>query len=265
MKYVIGGNWKMQVLNQDDAVKRAKGIAKAIKKIPEGQVEVFIAPSFTHLPSVGKAIRGSNLKLAAQNMHYMEQGAFTGEISPDSLLDAGCKYVILGHSERRRIFGESDDIINKKVKLALEKGLNVVLCIGETAKERQDGRVKDVNQEQLAGSLQDITAEQMKSVVIAYEPVWAINNPYLNPGIEIKTATPDEAKEAHKLVREWLVEKYGTDIGTNVPIQYGGSMKPDNAEGLLQIQDINGGLVGGASLSANDFGPIIQAAQKLQN
>ena len=258
--FVIGGNWKMQILKVDEAVKAAKAIADAINGLDLTGVDVFIAPSFNALYSVGQAIKGSKLKLAAQNMYFRDNGAFTGEISPDSLLDAGCTYVLLGHSERRRIFNEDDAYINQKVKKALEKGLKPVLCIGETAKERAQGKTDEVNKTQLAGSLADVLPEQMKNVVIAYEPVWAINNKFLNPDTEIKTATPEQAEEAHIFIRKWLVEKYGQEIGGVVPIQYGGSMNAANAAGLLKIVDINGGLIGGASLKAADFKPIIEAA-----
>lgn len=261
--FVIGGNWKMQILKVEEAVKIAKQIAESINNLPEKNVDVFIAPSFNALYSVGQAIKGTKLKLAAQNMYFRDQGAFTGEVAVDSLLDAGCEYVLLGHSERRRIFMEDDAQINQKVKKALEKGLKPVLCIGETAKERMQGKMKEVNESQLEKSLADITAEQMKKMVIAYEPVWAINNKFLNPDVEIKTATPEQAEEVHKIVRAWLINKYGQEIGSAIPIQYGGSMTGENAAGLLKIQDINGGLIGGASLSAEKFKPIIDAAINL--
>jgi triosephosphate isomerase len=261
-KFVIGGNWKMQILKVEEAVKAAKTIADSIKDLNTTDVDVFIAPSFNALYSVGQAIKGSKLKLAAQNMYFRDSGAFTGEISPDSVLDAGCQYVILGHSERRRIFGEDDAPINQKVKKALEKGLKPVLCIGETAKERNEGKMTAVNTAQLKGSLADVMSDQMKNVVIAYEPVWAINNKFLNPDVEIKTATPEQADEVHKFIRKWLVETYGTAIGSQVPIQYGGSMNAKNADGLLALKDINGGLIGSASLTVDQFKPIIEAAIK---
>jgi triosephosphate isomerase len=261
-KFVIGGNWKMQILTVNESVTVAKAIAAKLDATNAPNVDVFIAPCFNALYAVGQAIKGTKLKLCAQNMYYREKGAFTGEISPDSLLDAGCEYVLLGHSERRRIFGETDAQINQKVKKALEKKLKPVLCIGETAKERQTGQMAAVNISQLEGSLAGVTADQMKSIVIAYEPVWAINNKDLNPDTEIKTATPAEAEEAHVLVRKWLVDKFGADVGNGVPIQYGGSMTGDNAAGLVAIKDINGGLIGGASLSAEKFLPIIEAAAK---
>jgi triosephosphate isomerase (TIM) len=262
-KFVVGGNWKMQIAKVEEAVAVAKEIAEAIETLDLGNVDVFIAPSYNALYSVGQAIKGTKLKLAGQNMYFRDQGAFTGEIPAEALLDAGCEYVLLGHSERRRIFGESDAYINQKVKKALEKGLKPVLCIGETAKERTEGRMEAVNIAQLESSLEDVSAEQMKQIVIAYEPVWAINNKFLNPDSEIKTATPDEAETAHRIVRKWLIEKYGVEIGTDIPIEYGGSMKAANCDALLAIDVINGGLIGGASLSAKDFKPIVESAVKL--
>jgi triosephosphate isomerase len=258
VKYVIGGNWKM-FKTVGEAVETAKAIADAIKN--HDKVDVFIAAPYTALYSVGNAIKGTNLKLAAQNMYFRDSGAFTGEISPDFLLDCGCEYVLLGHSERRRIFGETSEYINQKVVKALEKGLKPVVCIGETMKERTEGNTEKVNIEQLDKTLKDVEAAQMKNVVIAYEPVWAINNKFLNPDMEPIPATPEQAKEVHAFVRKWLVEKYGAEIGSAVPIQYGGSMNGKNAEELLAIENINGGLIGGASLTAEQFEPIIKIAQ----
>ncbi|MHA1611064.1 MAG: triose-phosphate isomerase [Promethearchaeota archaeon] len=261
-RYVIGGNWKLQILKVEEAVSIAKNIAEALDKLDLGTTEVFIAPSYTALYAVGQAIKGTKLKLAGQNMYFRDRGAFTGEISPDSLKDAGCEYVLIGHSERRRIFGETNAQINQKVKKALEKGLKPVLCIGETAKERADGQMETVNKEQLAESLADVEPEQLSKVVIAYEPVWAINNPFLNPDVEIKTATPEQAGAAHTFIRRWLVDTFGETVGPQIPIQYGGSMKAGNCVDLLALAEINGGLIGGASLSSENFMPIIEAALK---
>jgi triosephosphate isomerase len=261
-KFVIGGNWKMQITSVKESVKVAKDISKAIESESIQNVDVYIAPCYNALYSVGKAIKGTNLKLAAQNVHYHEKGAFTGEISINSLIEAGCEYVLIGHSERRRIFNETDALINKKVLIALEKGLKVVLCIGETAKEREQGRTAEVNKEQLAGSLKDVTTDQLSNVIIAYEPVWAINNKFLNPGIEIKAATPNQAKEAHNMVREWFKDKFGSEVANKIQITYGGSMKPSNCDELLNIEDIDGGLIGGASLKVETFLPIIKSAVK---
>ncbi|MHA1648073.1 MAG: triose-phosphate isomerase [Promethearchaeota archaeon] len=261
-KFKIFGNWKMQILNVEEAVSIATEIAKALDDLNTENVEVCIAPSFNALYSVGQAIKGTKLKLAGQNMYFRDKGAFTGEISPDSLINAGCEYVILGHSERRRIFGESDAVINQKVKKAFEKGLKPVLCLGETAKEKEEGKTELILQAQLENSLADVPIEQLNQLTIAYEPVWAINNKFLNPNSEIKTATPEEAEKNHVFIRKLLINKYG-DAGKNIPIQYGGSMKASNCEGLLNIEEINGGLIGGASLSADKLKPIIEAAVKL--
>jgi len=264
-KFVIGGNWKLQLLTVKENIAVATEIRDAIEELSLENVEVFIAPSFHALYSVGQILKGSKLKLAGQNMYFRDKGAFTGEISVDSLLDVGCEYVLLGHSERRRIFDETSPVINQKVKKALEKGLKPVLCNGETAKERAEGNFKQVNQTQLEESLADITAEEVAQIVIAYEPVWAIINKFLNPDTEITTATPEQATEAHDFIRGWLITTYGKEIGGQVPIQYGGSMKEANCEGLLNIPNINGGLIGGASLSAAKFKPIIEMAIKFAN
>ncbi|MFW9905320.1 MAG: triose-phosphate isomerase [Candidatus Thorarchaeota archaeon] len=260
-RFMIGGNWKMQILQVGEAVRIAESIAIELKNI--SMVDVFIAPSFNALYSVGKTISNTNLKLASQNIHYHEQGAFTGETSVLSCIDAGCDYIILGHSERRRIFGETNEVINQKVLKTLQNGLKPVLCIGETAKERIEDRVKKVNQEQLAGSLKGVTQEQLGKVIIAYEPVWAINNKFLNPDVEIKPATPDQANETHVMVRDWFRKEYGDSCAEKIPIIYGGSMNEKNATKLLKIKDIDGGLVGGASLSAKTFMPIIRSAEEL--
>jgi triosephosphate isomerase len=190
-------------------------------------------------------------------------GAYTGEIACEWLVEAGCTYVILGHSERRRVFGESNETINNKLKKAIKNGLKPVLCIGETAKERADGKKFEVNEFQLNQSLKDITPEQMKSIIIAYEPVWAINSKALNPIGEIRAATPSEAEEMHKFVRAWLIKKFGESLGNDIPIQYGGSVSAANCEELFKIKDINGALVGGASLKPNDFKTIVEIATKI--
>lgn len=256
-KYIFGGNWKLQKPTIKLATETARLIADKMSTVKG--VNAFIAPSPNTLFEVGKSIEGSDLKLAAQNMHFMEQGAFTGEVSVEGILEAGCEYVLLGHSERRRIFSETNEDINKKVKLALDNDLKVVLCIGETANERSKGLMANVNREQLSGSLAGIHENQLKNLIVAYEPVWAINNAYLNPGIEIKAATVDEAIESHKIVRGWFHENYGMVAATKIHIQYGGSMKPSNASELLRQEDIDGGLIGGASLKADSFIAIMNS------
>jgi triosephosphate isomerase len=259
VKFVLGGNWKMQ-MGIAQSVEAAKALVDKVKGI--NNVDIIIAPPFTALSEVNKVVKGTNVLLAGQNMFYEDKGAYTGEIAPDYLIEAGCSYVILGHSERRRIFGETSELINKKVKKALEKGLKVILCIGETAKERQDSLKEKVNAEQLEASLKDITPDQMKKIVIAYEPVWAINSKGLNPTGDIRPATPAEADEIHKFVRGWLIKRFGEAIGKEVAIEYGGSVSTANCAELFKIKDINGGLVGGASLKPDEFAIIIKAASE---
>jgi len=257
-KVVIGGNWKMK-LGIDESIQSVKGLIAATQNLDLSSIEVFVAPSFVSLKDVSAALKESPIKLAAQNMSEYVQGGYTGEISPVWLKSLGCEYVILGHSERRRIFGESSELINKKVHNALTHALKVVLCIGETAEERASGKKEEVNAEQLHLSLKDVSVEQLKNIIIAYEPVWAINSRGLNPTGEIIPATPTQAEEMHIFVRNWLVSTYG-EIGNQVCLQYGGSMKPTNAKELLSITSVNGGLVGTASLKPEDFTEIIKSA-----
>jgi triosephosphate isomerase len=260
-RFVVGGNWKMQVTNVSEAIHKAESIARGLSTI--SNVDVFVAPSFNALYPVNQVVKDTKLKLAGQNMYFREKGAFTGQTSPLSLLDSNCTYVILGHSEPRRIFNETDEFIRDKLLKALEINLKPVLCIGETAKEREEGQTTDILYQQLSESLRGLSPEQIKQLVIAYEPVWAINNKYLNPDTEIRPASPREAEDAHRLTRGWLTREFGTPIANTIPIIYGGSMNAKNAPDLLAIEDIDGGLIGGASLSAEKFLPIIQTAAQL--
>ena len=260
-RYVIGGNWKMQVLTVNESVRIAQEIARGLSSI--STVEVFISPSFNALYPVSQTLKETHLNLAGQNMYTHDKGAFTGQISALSLVDAHCRYVLLGHSEPRRIFGEQDELIRQKLLKALDHKILPVLCIGETARERELGQATEVLHEQLAGSLKGLTTNQMMQIVIAYEPVWAINNKFLNPDTEIRPATPVEAKEAHGITRVWLRKEFGAPIAEEISIIYGGSMNANNAKELLSLDDIDGGLIGGASLSAEKFLPIIQFAAKL--
>jgi len=260
MRYIIGGNWKMQ-MGPLNSIKIAKEMVNHLKDIKN--IEIFIAPSYTSLKDLSEIFKGSNIKLSAQNMSEFDEGAFTGEIAGKWLVELGCSYVILGHSERRRIFGESSEKVNKKLLKALELGLKPVLCIGETAQERIEGKKFRVNEEQLEKSLSNVSLNQISQIIIAYEPVWAINNRALNPVGEIRAATPAEAKEMHDFIRSWLIDKYGSNIGQNIPIQYGGSVTPENSEELFKIPNINGALVGTSSLSAEKFSKIVFYASKL--
>ncbi len=243
-KNYIAANWKMN-LTRSEAVELAKGIRDAIK---DGKQKYMIAPSFTLIQDVAEILKGSNILLGAQNMCFEEKGAYTGDVSPLQLLDLGVQVVILGHSERRHIFKETDELINKKVKLSLANKLEVILCVGELLEEREAGKAVAVCEEQIRKGLANVSAEDMANVTIAYEPVWAIGTG--------KTATPDDADEIHSSIRTVLKDIYGDDIAKNTCIQYGGSMKPANAKDLLSKPNIDGGLIGGASLKAETFAPI---------
>lgn len=236
----------------NDAEKMLKNFIPQVKKIDS--VDIVIAPPFTSLVSAVNLVKKTNVKIGAQNMYYEEKGAFTGEIAPTFLRAIGVEFVILGHSERRDIFKESDEFINKKLKKALSLGLNPIVCIGEHLEEREAGKTNDVIIKQFNKTFENLTKEEMIRTVIAYEPIWAIGTG--------KTATPEQAEEIHAFIRELLTKKYDTKTSDLVRIQYGGSIKSDNAEELFKKENIDGGLVGGASLEANSFYEIIIAAEK---
>ena len=212
-------------------------------------VEVVLAPPFTALHAVSDAIKGSGMALAAQNMHWEPKGAFTGEVSPAMLRDAGCAFVIIGHSERRQFFGETDATVNKKLAAAYANGLTPIMCVGETLAERERGDAFKVIETQLSGGLKDVGPKQAEGTVIAYEPVWAIGTG--------KTATPQQAQEAHAFIRGWLRKAYGEAVAAKIRIQYGGSVKPDNVKELMACEDIDGALVGGAALKADSFSALV--------
>ena len=215
-------------------------------------VKIIICPPFTSLETASRLTRNSPMSLGAQNMYYEDEGAFTGEISPKMLRSIGCDYVILGHSERRQIFGETDDLINKKVKKAIASGLAPIVCVGETLEQREKNVTAQIVTTQVRGVLRDVTAEDMQKLIIAYEPVWAIGTG--------RNATPQQAEEVHLLIRTLLVELYSEAVAQNVIIQYGGSVKPDNAAELLWQPNVDGALVGGACLKVDSFLAIIKAA-----
>ncbi|MDP3766213.1 MAG: triose-phosphate isomerase, partial [Nanoarchaeota archaeon] len=229
------------------------------KKIIENQknVEIVICPQFTALQAVSKELKGSNIKLGAQNMHFENAGAYTGEVSPLALKEIECGYVILGHSERREIFKEDDFLINKKVIAALNYGLNPILCVGENLEQRKNGKTKDILENQLKTCLKNIDRNKILRVNIAYEPIWAISkgDPHH------KAATADDAEEGHKFIRDVLARMYDKGTAKNTRIIYGGSMKLENAKELLEMPDIDGGLVGNASLNAKIFAEIIKSAK----
>ncbi|MBP7553996.1 MAG: triose-phosphate isomerase [Spirochaetes bacterium] len=247
-KYLIAGNWKMN-MKPSEAKVFAKQLVDSIKDV-SSDVMVMIAPPFTALQTVGEVIKGSVIKLGAQNMNDNEKGAFTGEVSADMLLDIGVEYVILGHSERRQIYKESNEFINKKVLFALKKGLKPVLCIGELLEEREGGKTNSVLKTQLEDGLKSVSKDDMKNIVIAYEPVWAIGTG--------KVATPEVAEETHKFVRDTLANIFDKNVAENTIIQYGGSVTDASVDGLMKQTDIDGALVGGASLKADSFTRIVK-------
>lgn len=247
----IAGNWKMN-LDRASAVALAAGIAEKSKGF--SGVDLAVCPPAVYIEAVGKALAGSAVGLGAQNLYHEASGAFTGEISTTMLIDLGCQYVILGHSERRHIFGETDAEINKKTLAALAANLTPIVCVGELLAEREAGQTGDVIRRQFAGSLAGLTPDQMGRIVIAYEPVWAIGTG--------KVATPEQAEEVHKDLRKIIAERYNGPIAESVRIQYGGSVKPSNAAELLAQPNIDGALVGGAALKVDDFMGIVAGAKK---
>lgn len=246
---LIAGNWKMN-LTRAEAVSLAKEVAE--KAAAYDKVDLAVCPPSVYLDAVAAVVRGTKLALGAQNMYHEPAGAFTGEISAAMLVDLGCTYVILGHSERRHILRESDDDVNKKTLAALAAGLVPIVCVGELLAERELGQTSAVIRRQVEGSLAGLSAEQMRRVVIAYEPVWAIGTG--------KVATPQQAEEVHLELRKLLRSRYNADLAEAVRIQYGGSVKPSNAAELLSQPDVDGALVGGASLKAADFLGIVAGA-----
>lgn len=247
-KPYIAGNWKMN-LTPSQGAQLARRLAAELKDV---DVKVMIAPSFASLPAVLEAVKGSKLIVAAQNVSDKANGAFTGEVSCEQLKDLGINDVIIGHSERRSYYGEDDEWINRKVLFALSQGMNIVLCIGETLEERQGGRLEEVLSRQVKVGLRGVGADDMARITLAYEPVWAIGT-----GV---TATADDADEAHSFVRGLIESLYGKVIAENTIIQYGGSVKPSNSKELLARENIDGALVGGASLSVENFVPIVKSA-----
>ena len=242
-KKIVAGNWKMNTVAQE-GIDLAKAVAQKAAQIPEN-VGLIIAPPFTHLCCVSKAIEGSKVELAAQNCADHTSGAYTGEVSAAMLKSVGCKWTILGHSERRQYYGETDEKLVEKTRLALAEGLGVILCVGENLSQREAGEHFKVCREQIENVLYNFTAEDMAKIVVAYEPVWAIGTG--------KTATAEQAEEIDACIRQTLAQKFGTQVAEDTTILYGGSCKPSNAKELFAQKDIDGGLIGGAALKADDF------------
>ncbi len=243
----IAGNWKM-----NKTVEEAIDLVRQLKTSLSGAegVEVAVAPPFTALSAVFQELRGSSLRLAAQNLFYEEKGAFTGEVSPLMLKEVGCHYVIIGHSERRQFFGETDETVHRRIKAALVQSLKPIFCVGETLKEREEGGAFSVIERQLNSGLKGMGGGDVKDFVIAYEPVWAIGTG--------KTATPQQAEEVHRFIRQRLEKLYSREIAQGIRIQYGGSVTPENVKGLMSQEDIDGALVGGASLKSESFSKIVK-------
>ena len=247
---IIAGNWKMH-----KTVREAEElVGSVLSGLPDTPYEVVVCPPFTALYRVSQLLKGSRLKLGAQNMHYELQGAFTGEISAPMLKELDVVYVIIGHSERRHIFGESNDVIAKKLKRAVETGLKPILCVGEKLEEREGGLTEEVIGRQLNSALEGLSREDLGDLVIAYEPVWAIGTG--------RNATPQQAQEVHAFIRHRLSELYGDEFADSRTILYGGSVKPHNILELTKERDVDGALVGGASLSAESFLEIVEKAHK---
>jgi triosephosphate isomerase len=243
---IIAGNWKMNKTSTEarDLVSKLIPLVSGVK-----DRDIVLATPFTSIPAVAETIKGTNMALSAQDLFWEEKGAFTGEISAEMLLDLGCKYVIIGHSERRQFFGETDETVNKKVRQALNKGLLPIVCVGELLSEREAGKANEVIERQVVGALKGVTAAEMQKIVIAYEPVWAIGTG--------KTATPDQANEIHAFIRQKIKSMYNGDVAGSLRIQYGGSVTPENVSTLMAKPDIDGALVGGASLKPESFAALV--------
>ena len=254
-RFLIAGNWKMNSTSSS-AQELAQGLVDGVS-LKDTDVEVLVSPPFPYLSQVKSIVAGSPIQLGAQNAYFEAQGAFTGETSAGMLTDIGCSHVILGHSERRHVLGESDEIINKKVHACLNEGLTVILCVGELLKDRESNQTESVLETQMKGGLKGVEVGAMGKIVIAYEPVWAIGT-----GV---TASPEQAETAHQFLRNWHSENYNAEVSEQMQILYGGSVKGSNANELLSQANVDGALVGGASLKADQFLPIIEAAVGLSS
>ena len=246
-KPIIAGNWKMNK-TASEARDLATAIIPLVKDVKNR--DVVLAPPFTSLQAVAESIKKTDIALAGQNLYWEDKGAYTGEISAEMLLELGCKYVIIGHSERRQYFGETDETVNKRLRQALNKGLLPIVCVGETLGERESGKANQVIEGQLKGALKDVATDEMERVVVAYEPVWAIGTG--------KTATPEQAQEIHQFIRANIKALYDDATAAALRIQYGGSVTPDNVSTLMAMPDIDGALVGGASLKPESFAALVK-------
>jgi len=252
-KKIIAGNWKMHKTNPE-AIRLVRQLRNRFEKNPPRKTNVIVCPPYTALSVVNEVLKGSKISVGAQNLFWEEEGAYTGEISARMIKSTGARYVIVGHSERRRYFQEEESIINKKIKIALKNKLKVIHCVGETLEEREQNLTKDIVGNQVEWDLKGLAVADLKNIIIAYEPVWAIGTG--------RTATPAQAEEVHAFIREILDALFEDGVGEKMTILYGGSVKPENAFSLLSQPDIDGALVGGACLQAASFWKIIQASEK---
>ena len=254
-KPIIAGNWKMyKTIAQ--AIELANGLKREFFDLNPDDMDIVICPVYTVLSEVSEVIADSNIRLGAQDLYWQDEGAFTGEISAPMLKDAGASYVIIGHSERRQFFGETNEAVNRKLKAALQHGLTPIVCVGEMLAEREANKTMEVLKDHVTGGLAGLSAEDAGKIVIAYEPVWAIGTG--------KTATAAQAQEAQKYIRDLLGTLYNKDIANSIRIQYGGSVKPENIEEIMQQPDVDGALVGGASLKVDSFSGIIKRGLKVK-
>ena len=250
-KPIIVGNWKL-----NKTISQAIDLVAELQTLvaDEDEVEIVVAPVFTALPFVADALKDTRIGLSAQDLYWEESGAFTGEVSAGLLRDAGCSHVIIGHSERRQYFGENNEMVNKKVKSALDAHLVPIICVGERLDERRAGKTASVIEDHVVCAIEGLSVDQLLALVIAYEPVWAIGTG--------QVATPHQAQEVHAHIRQLLARKYSTEVASQIRIQYGGSVKPENTAALLSQVDVDGALVGGASLEAESFASIIAAVRR---
>jgi len=244
---VIAGNWKMYK-TVPEALELVRGLRGLVEDVDD--VDIVVCPPFTALQAVGGEIEGSNIALGAQDIFWEEEGAYTGEVAPRMLVDVGCEYVIIGHSERRSYFGETNETVNKKIKAALKHNLTPIVCCGERLEEREAGKSEAVVEEHIRGAFAELSREDAEKIIIAYEPVWAIGTG--------KTATPELAAQMHAFIRSVLASLYDKELAEGMRILYGGSVKPENIDGLMAEEELDGALVGGASLKAESFARIVK-------
>jgi len=254
-KTIIAGNWKLYK-TITEAIELANGLKRDLFKVSAEDVDIVVCPVYTALSEVAEVVANSNIALGGQDAYWQDEGAFTGEVSVKMLKDAGCAYVIIGHSERRQFFSETNETVNKKINAVLSHGLTPIMCCGEMLAEREAGNTFKVLDDHLINGLKGFSAEEAEKIVIAYEPVWAIGTG--------KTATPAQAQEAHQYIRNTLAKLFGKDVASRMRIQYGGSVKPENIQELMRQPDVDGALVGGASLKVDSFAQIVATAAKVK-